>query len=114
MVQYYIELERAEGSTTQWMDIFRSTNFKRTSTSVFVAVRAGITRSKFTSTYSAIFLGGVGIENLYLISLVVAMCARAGAFPGPFVVEYGCQRLSLVVGYGCMAGCILTVAAVGT
>jgi MFS family permease len=93
---------------------FRGTNLKRTLTSVFIAVSTGITGSKFIAIYSTIFLAGVGIGNPYLISLIVAMCAWQGAFPGPFIIEYAGRRLSLLLGYGGMAICILIVAAVGT
>ena len=113
-VLYYIELEKATGSTTNWTEIFHGTDLRRTATAVLLVVGVGITGSKFISTYSAIFLGGVGISNPFVIVLVVAACAFAGAVPSPWIVEYGGRRFSVLVGYGCMALFMLIIAAVGS
>lgn len=113
-VQYYVELEKATASTTSWTEIFRSTDRRRTLTSLLIVISVAITGGKFVSAYAAVFLAGVGISNTFVINLIVASCALIGSFPAPFIIEYGGRRISLLIGYTFMAVFMLIIAVVGT
>lgn len=113
-VQYHIELERSTGSTASWTEIYQPKDIRRTITSALILIGLAITGSKFVVPYAAIFLAGVGISNPYLINFVVAACIFAGGIPGPWIVEYGGRRFSMLTGYGGMAVCMLIISAVGT
>jgi SP family sugar:H+ symporter-like MFS transporter len=113
-VQYYIELEKATGTTTNWTEIFRANDIRRTITSALILIGLAITGSKFVVPYAAIFLAGVGISNPFLINFIVALCIFVGSVPGPWIVEYGGRRFSMLTGYGCMASCMLIISAVAS
>lgn len=73
-----------------------------------------ITGIQFVVPYAAIFLSGVGIQNPYLINVIIGLCIFAGTFPGPFIVEYGGRRFAILAGYGGMSLCMLIFSAVST
>lgn len=110
----YLELEKSHTASSNWVEIFRSTNLRRTLTSTLVGTGVAVTGSKFFSTYASIFLAGVGIKNPYHITLSFASCACFGGFLSPWLLEYLGRRLCLIVGYASMATCMLVVAAMGT
>jgi SP family sugar:H+ symporter-like MFS transporter len=111
---HYLDLEKSHSATSSWTEIFRSPDLRRTLTSTLVGCGVALTGSKFFSTYASIFLAGVGIRNPYHITLSFASCACFGGLISPWILEYVGRRLSLLVGYACMALCMLIVAAMGT
>ena len=113
-VQYYIELEKANESTSGWTEIFHSKDRTRTLTSLLIVIAVAITGGKFVSAYAAVFLADVGISNAFLINVVVAACSLAGSVPAPLIVEYGGRRLSLLIGYALLAVFMLIIGAVST
>jgi len=113
-VQNYIEFERAAGSTANWTEIFHRNDIRRTLVSGMILIGLAITGIQFVVPYAAIFLAGVGIHNPFLINVIVAVCIFAGTFFGPFIIEYGGRRFAMLVGYSCMAACMLIFSAVST
>lgn len=113
-VQTYIELEKAQGATTSWTEIYHKTNIRRTFISVMILVGLSISGVQFVAPYAALFLSQSGIKNPYLINVIIGLCIFAGAFPGPFILEYGGRRFAMLVGYSLMALCMLIFSAVST
>jgi MFS transporter, SP family, sugar:H+ symporter len=113
-VQYYIELEKANGQTTSWTEIYHANDIRRTIASAVILVGLAITGSKFVVPYAALFLQGVGITNPYLVNFYVALCVFGGTFLGPWIVEYGGRRFAMLYGYAGMASCMLVFAAVNS
>jgi hypothetical protein len=113
-VQYHIELEKLNGETTNWTEIYRGVDLRRTVTSALIMVGLAITGSKFIGPYGAIFLAGVGISNPFLNNFIIAMCTFAGSIPGPLIIEYGGRRFAMLCGYVSMTVCMLIIAAVGS
>jgi hypothetical protein len=56
----------------------------------------------------------VGIGNPYLINVIIGLCIFGGTLIGPFCLEYGGRRFSLLLGYSTMAICMLIFSAVST
>lgn len=110
----YLALENSHGTNSSWVEIFQSTHLKRTLISTVIGAGVAVTGSKFFSTYASIFLAGVGIKNPYHITLSFASCICVGGFLSPWLLEYVGRRLSLLVGYACLAMCMIIVAAIGT
>lgn len=113
-VQYYIELEKANGQTASWTEIYHANDIRRTIASAVILIGLGITGSKFVVPYAALFLQGVGIANPYLVNFYVALCVFGGTFLGPWIVEYGGRRFAMLWGYAGMASCMLTFSAVSS
>lgn len=113
-VQLYIELEKTRATTTSWLELFHKTNRRRTMISWLVSVGQAICGGKFVSVYASLFLSGVGIDNPYLITLIVVSMAVAGGAILPFVTEYGGRRLAVIVGYALAASCMLIIGTVAT
>jgi SP family sugar:H+ symporter-like MFS transporter len=113
-VQAYIEIEKASGATAAWTEIFHRNDIRRTAISSLILIGLGITGIQFVVPYAALFLAGVGISNPFLINVIVALCIFAGTFIGPFTLDYGGRRWSMLVGYGGMAACMLIFSAVST
>ena len=112
--QHYIEIERGTHDTTSWTEIFGKKDIRRTLCSVLVLVGLAITGGPFTATYGALFLKTVGAGNPYVINLILGGCSLAGTPFGPFMVEYGGRRFSILVGYAGMGICMLIFSAVST
>lgn len=108
-VERHIEMERLYGSTTSWADIYKGTNFRRTLISGLIMVGLAITGSKFVIPYGAVFLAQVGVKNAFLNNFIIACCILAGTFFGPWIIERGGRRLTMLVGYGLMGLCMLIV-----
>lgn len=111
-VQLYIELEQSRATTTSWLELFHKNNLRRTMISWLVSVGQAICGGKFVSVYASLFLSGVGIDNPYLITLIVVSMAVAGGVVLPFVTEYGGRRVAVIVGYALAASCMLIIGTV--
>lgn len=114
VVERYLQLEKEAGSTTNWTEIFRGIDLRRTLTSTGILVGSAIAGSKFIQTYAAIFLAGVGISNPYHITLVVAGCIAAGGICSPLILETLGRRHSILSGYTTLGLAMLIIAVVGT
>ena len=110
----YIELERGWQKNNSWTGIFAKTEIQRTLCSLLVTTGLAITGEPFIATYGTIFFRAVGINNPYVISFIIGLCGLAGTPVGPFIVEYGGRRMSLLIGYTIMAVCMLIFSAVNT
>lgn len=113
-VQTYIKLEKVQGATSSWTEIYHKNDIRRTLVSVMILVGLAITGIQFVAPYAALFLSQSGIKNPYLINVIIGLCIFAGAFPGPFILEYGGRRFAMLVGYSLMALCMLVFSAVST
>jgi SP family sugar:H+ symporter-like MFS transporter len=113
-VQRHIEMEKLNNANSRWTEIYQGGNFRRTIISGLIMVGLAITGSKFVGPYGAIFLAKVGIKNPFLNNFILASCTMAGSLPGPFVIEYGGRRFSMLWGYSCMTVCMLIIAIVGS
>lgn len=113
-IQRHIEMERLYNSTTNWTEIYRGGNLRRTVVSGLIMVGLAITGSKFVAPYGAIFLAKVGIKNPFLNNFILAACTMAGAIPGPFVIDHGGRRFSMLCGYSTMTACMLIIGIVGS
>ncbi|SLM37381.1 histidine kinase-group i protein [Lasallia pustulata] len=113
-VQTYIELEKVQGATTSWTEIYHKNDIRRTLVSAMILVGLAITGVQFVSPYAALFLSQSGIKTPYLINVIIGLCIFAGTFPGPFILEYGGRRFGMLLGYFLMALCMLVFSAVST
>jgi SP family sugar:H+ symporter-like MFS transporter len=113
-VQHYIELEKALSRTTNWTEVFRGKDLRRTLTSVLLLVGISLTGINFVAPFAALFLSGLGINNPYLINVIIGLCILAGAPLGPPLVEYAGRRITLLVGYSIMAICMLIFSSIST
>jgi hypothetical protein len=67
--------------------------------------RVTITGIQFVIPYAAIFLSGVGIQNPYLINVIIGLCIFAGTFPTLHRRVRG-RRFAMLAGYGvCHSAC---------
>ena len=112
--QHYIETEKMARDTTAWTEIFGKENIRRTLCSVLVQTGLAITGIPFAATYGALFFQTVRAGNPYVISMILQACSLAGTPFGPFMVEYGGRRFSMLIGYAGMATCMLIFSAVST
>ena len=113
-IQYAIEVELEGASTTHWTEIFHRSSIRRTLTAAFPTSAASLSGGLAVFTYAAIFLAGIGIQNPFVINVLINACIVAGAFVGPFAVEFLGRRRSSLTGYGCMAACMLIFAIVSS
>ena len=113
-VIHHIELEKLNGSTTRWTDIYRGTNFRRTVVSGLIMVGLAITGTKFVIPYGALFLAQAGTKNPFLNNFIIGCCILAGTTGGPWVIENGGRRFAMLVGYGIMTGCMLIIGIAGS
>ena len=113
-VRRHIEMEKHRSSTTNWTEIWRGGNLHRTFNSGLIMVGLAMTGIKFVGPYGAIFLAKVGIENVFFNNFLVAACGMAGSIPGPWLVDFGGRRLSMLCGYTTMTICMLIIAIVGS
>jgi SP family sugar:H+ symporter-like MFS transporter len=113
-LQHYIELERENEKTTNWTEIFRGLNLRRTLRSFLLVVAVAETGSRFLATYSTIFFAGLVITNPYKINMIAGACSLGGTLFSPFALEYLGRRVTLLTGYGSLAICMLIIAAVGS
>lgn len=113
-VERHIGLERSIVATASWTEIYGARNFRRTLTSMFILTGMAVSGIQFVGYYAALFLAGVGIENPYLINVILGLCIFASALPGPLAPEYLGRQLSMLVGYGAMAVFMVIFASVST
>lgn len=109
-----IEFEMFMSNTTSWTEIFHRNYIRRTVISTAILVCASFCGTYFIVPYAAIFLGGLGVQNPFLVNVIMGACGTAGTTLGPFVVEYVGRRKIILVGYALMGCCMLIFAAVNT
>lgn len=109
-----LEFEITISETTSWIEIFYGKYVRRTLISASILVGASFCGTYFIVPYAAIFLGGLGIQNPFLINVIMGACGTIGTSFGPLLVEYLGRRRTLLVGYALMASCMLIFAAVST
>lgn len=110
----HIEAERAAAKTTSAFELVRGVNLRRTFAAVIVVLGIALTGVRFITTYSVIFLAGVGIGNPYLVTVIMASCVCVGVLGTPFLMEYLGRRFGLLAGYSTLGAFMLIIAAVGT
>lgn len=113
-IRNHIDLEDRCRKNHSWTGIFGRREIQRTLCSALVFSGLAITGQPFISTYGTLFLQKSGISNPYVISFILSVCSLVGTPIGPFVLEYGGRRLSLLFGYASMAVCMLVFSAVNT
>ncbi|KAJ5241406.1 uncharacterized protein N7469_002997 [Penicillium citrinum] len=113
-IKNHIKTERMIAESTSWFQIYQKKQIRRTCTSALIMVGMSITGIQFVQPYATTFLRGVGISNPYLINVIIGLCILGGSCLGPFAVEYGGRRLSILGGYSAMAACMLTLSSVST
>ena len=113
-VQRHLELEKSLDASTSWTEIYRGTNLRRTAISALILVGLAISGIQFVAPYAALFISDMGIKNPYLINVIVGLCILAGAFIGPWILDYGGRRFSMLVGWTTMASCMLILSSVST
>jgi sugar porter (SP) family MFS transporter len=109
-----LEFEITMSATTSWTEIFHGKYIRRTLISASILVSASFCGTYFIVPYAAIFLGGLGIQNPFLINVIMGACGTIGTSFGPLLVEYLGRRRTLLVGYALMACCMLIFSAVST
>ena len=109
-----IEFERAVSSSTSWRELFHRNYIRRTLISGSILVGASFCGTYFVIPYSAIFLGGIGIKNPFLINVIMGSCGVGGTLFGPLAVEYLGRRRTILLGFGIMGSCMLIFAAVSS
>jgi SP family sugar:H+ symporter-like MFS transporter len=113
-VQRHLEFERSVDASTSWTEIYRGPNLRRTAVSSLILIGLAITGIQFVAPYAALFFSGVGIENPFLINVIVGLCIFGGACIGPMILEYGGRRFAMLSGYSMMAICMLIFSSVST
>jgi hypothetical protein len=113
-VLYHIELEKLNGMTTGWTEIFRGVDLRRTLTSGMIMIGLAITGSKFIGSYGALFLSDVSSGNPFQSNFIVGLFIFVGSVVGPLAVEYGGRRFSMLIGYASLTIDMLIIAAVGS
>jgi SP family sugar:H+ symporter-like MFS transporter len=113
-VQRYIELEKTLSRTTSWTEIFKAKDLQRTMISVLILAGNALTGINFVAPFVALFLSGLGINNPYLINVIIGLCILAGAPLGLPLIEYAGRRITFLVGYSVMAICMLIFSSIST
>ncbi|KAJ5689450.1 mfs monosaccharide transporter protein [Penicillium macrosclerotiorum] len=113
-IQRHLEFERSLSKTTSWIEIYHGANLRRTAVSGLILVALAITGIQFVAPFAALFLSGVGVENPYVVNVIVGLCIFGGACIGSIPLEYGGRRFSMLVGYSLMAICMLIFSSVAT
>ncbi len=113
-VRSYLEHEKEMSSTTSWMEIFHRKSIRRTLVSVLTLTGTSFAGIQFVAPYTAIFLGGLGIANPFIITVIISVCFFAGSLIGGPVIEYGGRRFALIAGYSILATCMLIFSAVSS
>lgn len=113
-VLVYLEFEKVTAATTSWMEMFHRQNLRRTLIAVLLLIIPGLGGTFFIIPYTAVFLGGLGVSNPFLITAVINLCIFAGSLFASFPVEYLGRRLSLIVGLSIQGCCMLIFSAVSS
>lgn len=113
-IQSHIEAERAFSAISSWTEIYRSPDFRRTLVSASILIGLVITGIQFVVPYTALFLEDVGLANSFVINVIINSCILAGSLIGPFMVEYGGRRFTLLLGYSIMASSMLIFSAISS
>ncbi|KAJ5752107.1 hypothetical protein N7520_009024 [Penicillium odoratum] len=113
-IKAHIKAEKAISKSTSWYEIYQAKHIRRTTASAVIQIGLSITGIQFVQPYATTFLRGVGVSNPYLINVIIGVCILGGAVLGPWVVEYGGRRLTMLVGYTMMAACMLILSSVST
>lgn len=110
----YIELEKAQSSTTSWTEIFHKSYIRRTTISILVNVAGPLSGVPLIGTYAAVFFGAAGVTKPFLTQVYLGVCGLLGACCGPFIIEYVGRRLAILFGLACMTVCMLIFSAVAS
>ena len=113
-VRAAIQYEKSISSTTSWTEIFRGTDLRRTTIACVIIISVAFSGLWLIVPYASLFLGGLGINDPFTINLIVSVTLFSGTTVSPFILEYLGRRLSMLVGYSCMAVCMLIFAAVSS
>lgn len=113
-IQTYLEFERVTAKTSSWVEMFHRHNIRRTLLSILLLVMPALGGTFFIIPYTAVFLGGLGIGNPFLITAIINLCIFAGSLFASFPVEYLGRRLSLILGLSIQASCMLIFSAVSS
>jgi MFS transporter, SP family, sugar:H+ symporter len=113
-IQTYLEFERVTAATSSWVEMFHRRNIRRTLISILLLVVPALGGTFFIVPYTAVFLGGLGISNPFLITAIVNLCIFAGSLFSSFPVEYIGRRLTLILGLSIQATCMLIFSAVSS
>ena len=113
-IQTYLEFERAIAKTSSWVEMFHRHNIRRTLISILLLLVPALCGTFFIIPYTAVFLGGLGISNPFLITAIINLCIFAGSLFASFPIEYLGRRLSLILGLSIQASCMLIFSAVSS
>ncbi|KAJ6155650.1 hypothetical protein N7470_006216 [Penicillium chermesinum] len=113
-VKAHIKTEQATLRSTSWYQIYHKSQLRRTLASALIMVGLSITGIQFVQPYATTFLRGVGLSDPYLVNVIIGVCILGGSCLGPWIVEYGGRRLSILGGYTAMAVCMLILSSVST
>lgn len=113
-VKAHIKADRANAAASSWYEIYSKPHFRRTWTSALIQIGLSVTGIQFVQPYATTFLKGVGISDPYLINVIIGLCILGGSGLGPFMVEYGGRRFTILTGYSAMAVCMLILSSVST
>ncbi|RVX68269.1 hypothetical protein B0A52_07272 [Exophiala mesophila] len=113
-VQQHIELGLSAHRTSSFFDIFRGANLRRTTAAIIVVLGIAVTGVRFITTYATIFVAGIGIDDPYLVNVIMGSSSCLGTLFNPWVIEYWGRRFALLAGYAGLAVMMLLIAAVGS
>lgn len=113
-VQQHIELDLSTHRASSLFDIFRGANLRRTAAAIIVVLGIAITGVRFITTYATIFVAGIGIDDPYLVNVIMGASSCLGTLFNPWVIEYWGRRFALLAGYTGLAVMMLLIAAVGS
>jgi len=113
-MQTYLEFEKVISSTTSFVEMFYKRALRRTLISVFLLMIPALGGTFFIIPSTALFLGGLGIKNPFLIAAIVGLCIFAGSLLSGFTVEYLGRRVCLLLGLSIMGASMLIFSAVSS
>lgn len=71
----HIELELSMRRSTDWTNIFRGINLKRTHLAVLILVSNAISGIQFVIPYTVLFLAQIGLNNPYILNVAISSCS---------------------------------------
>lgn len=113
-IQAYVNWEREMAPKTSWIEIFHRKNIRRTLISIWILSASSLTGAQFVGNYTAIFLGGVGIQDPFVITAIINLCFFGGSLFGGIVTEFAGRRLTFLIGLVIDGLCMLTFSAVAS
>ena len=113
-IQAYLEFEKVTAATSSWLEMFHRHHIRRTLIAILLLLMPALGGTFFIIPYTAVFLGGLGISNPFLVTAIINLCIFAGSLFASFPVEYLGRRLSLILGLSAQASCMLIFSAVSS